>query len=447
EAGRNAADWWGQYTVGGRTTGDVRLAARRILTGIDDGDPQVLFALPGCDRTDAALHLPDVIDTHGAPDTPESPTGDELADALAAYADAYDAAAEARVVELCHLAASPTGTDLTHLHPDRVGIDAVGVFSGEWAATDDGDRYASGYVGTLIGRWNGWAVFTCTRQVADAIVADHEQQRRQLRDDLRDAGIAEAQLDHAVDAELARLTFDGDVLVADLSVLQDDPEAIARVHPDRNGQYDVMGRIWCWEAVDPYACDRIVGDIPAPDGEPESVLLRHTPGMRVPHDRIRLTPLQHSATNGGLAFSGEVTLDGIRFATVSNDGNGGGTQLSDPDPLPGGREDWRAYLAGCRYHGAPVSEQRLLDALTDEYYLDVAVSHAAAEGGTQVRLIDDSGHTRALRPIFDAPRDFPDLLRCATEVVGDDWPAPAGRTWQVWTGTAWIPVPAPRPYA
>ena len=262
EAGRNAADWWGQHTVGGRTTGDVRPAARRILTGIDDGDPRVLFALPVCDRTDAALHLPDVIDAHGSADTPESPTGEELADALAAYADAYDAAAEARVVELCHFAASTTGTDLTHLHPDRVGIGAVGVFSGEWAATADGHRYATGYVGTLIGRWNGWAVFTCTRQVADAIVADHEQQRRQLRDELRDGGVPKAQLDHDVDAELARLTFDGDVLVADLSALQDDPEAIERVHPDTGGRYVVMGRIWCWEPVDPYACDRIVGDTP-----------------------------------------------------------------------------------------------------------------------------------------------------------------------------------------
>ncbi|HEX8344259.1 MAG TPA: DUF4314 domain-containing protein, partial [Actinoplanes sp.] len=120
EAGRNAADWWGQHTVGGLTTSDVRAAAHRVLTGIDDGDPQILDTLPVCDRADAALHLPDVLDTHGVPGTPQ-PTGEDLADALDAYADAYGAAAEARVVELCRHVASPPGTDLTHLHPDRLG--------------------------------------------------------------------------------------------------------------------------------------------------------------------------------------------------------------------------------------------------------------------------------------------------------------------------------------
>jgi hypothetical protein len=34
--------------------------------------------------------------------------------------------------------------------------------------------------------------------------------------------------------------------------------------PDADGRYVVMGWNWCWEAVDPYACDRIVGDLPDP---------------------------------------------------------------------------------------------------------------------------------------------------------------------------------------
>jgi hypothetical protein len=46
EAGRGIADWWAQDTLGGRATGDIRAAARRILAGIDDGDPAVLDALP-----------------------------------------------------------------------------------------------------------------------------------------------------------------------------------------------------------------------------------------------------------------------------------------------------------------------------------------------------------------------------------------------------------------
>jgi hypothetical protein len=46
EAGRSAAEWWAQDTIGGRATGDVRRAARRILAGIDDEDPAVLDGLP-----------------------------------------------------------------------------------------------------------------------------------------------------------------------------------------------------------------------------------------------------------------------------------------------------------------------------------------------------------------------------------------------------------------
>ncbi|MEU9511028.1 DUF4314 domain-containing protein, partial [Micromonospora sp. NPDC048170] len=39
EAGRTAAEWWAQDTITARAGGDTRLAARRILAGIDDGDP------------------------------------------------------------------------------------------------------------------------------------------------------------------------------------------------------------------------------------------------------------------------------------------------------------------------------------------------------------------------------------------------------------------------
>jgi hypothetical protein len=263
-AGRSAADWWGQHAVGGRASGDVRAAARRILAGIDDGDPAVLNTLPLCDRSGGSITAPEALDEFG---TPPPLTAEEQAEALSAYADAYDEAAEARVVELCHLAASPTGTDVSHLHPDRMGVGAVGVFSGEWACTvgdDGGDRILVGFVGTLVDRWNGWAVFTCTRQVAEAIVTDHEQQRCAHRDALRDGGVPETELEGRVDSAFARLAFDGDVLVADQRAQQDDPDAIERVPPDGDGRYIVMGRTWCWEPVDPYLCDRIVGDIPAP---------------------------------------------------------------------------------------------------------------------------------------------------------------------------------------
>ncbi|WP_328372737.1 DUF4314 domain-containing protein [Micromonospora zamorensis] len=271
EAGRTAAEWWAQDAIGARASGDTRLAARRVLAGIADGDPAVLDALPRF--TSAA----EAVDTAGWELFADA-TGDvsgwfglriqQRDEAMTVYRDAFDTAATDRVADLCHLAASPTSRDVSHLHPDRVRIGDVGVFAGDWARTvdlDGNDRIEVGFVGTLIAHWNGWAVFSCTRAVAEAIVADQQRHRDQYRDSLRDEGVPEDELDRRVDAALVDLSFDGDVIVADQRALSDDPDAIERIAPDGDGRYVVMGRSWCWEAVDPYACERIVGDLPDPD--------------------------------------------------------------------------------------------------------------------------------------------------------------------------------------
>lgn len=44
--GRNAASWWEQDAIGGRASGDTRAVARRVLRGINDGDPEILDSLP-----------------------------------------------------------------------------------------------------------------------------------------------------------------------------------------------------------------------------------------------------------------------------------------------------------------------------------------------------------------------------------------------------------------
>src|SRR5689334_22816203 len=62
--------------------------------------------------------------------------------------------------------------ELAHLRPDRIRIGTIGVFAGDWAWTPDAEgamRIPVAFVGTLVDRWNGWAVFACTRQVAQAI--------------------------------------------------------------------------------------------------------------------------------------------------------------------------------------------------------------------------------------------------------------------------------------
>jgi hypothetical protein len=447
EAGRGVAEWWAQDTIGGRTTGDVRPAARRILTGIDDGDPAVLDGLPTFtppirwhDGTDTAeVRYTEAVYEAAQGQAPawRDLSDTQRAETIDASREAFDTAVLERVTELCHLAVSPTGTDVSHLHPDRVRIGHVGVFSGNWAWTvdaDGADRVAVGFVGTLI-EWNGWAVFCCTRQVAEAIVADQQEHRRELRESLRGQGVPEPELDRRVNAELTDLRFDGDVIIADQRAQYDDPEAIERISPSRDGRYVVMGWNWCWEAVDPYLCDRIVGDVPEPGLEQDFELLRHTPGLRVPHTGLHLTDVRNQPVSAGLAFTATLTLDGQPLATVTDDGTGAITL--DPADLTATHDAIRAYLASCRLHANPMGVPRLLQALADEHFLGQAVAQAEADGGTQLRLVDDAGHTRALRPIAPTPASLNDLLE-----LGRTLSCRPGQRWEIWTGTSWFVVPA-----
>src|SRR5215470_12893589 len=50
-AGRDAADWWEQDTLGGRASGDTTARAAAILAGLDDIDPAIVDTLPACDVT------------------------------------------------------------------------------------------------------------------------------------------------------------------------------------------------------------------------------------------------------------------------------------------------------------------------------------------------------------------------------------------------------------
>ena len=131
EAGRQAADWWAQDIIGSRATGDVRPVAQRILAGITDGDPAVLDTLPSLDLSGRRADNPSEADlyTSTAGDAPAWQTlSDQQRDeAIDAYRNAFDTAALTRVGELCELATSPTGRDVSHPRPDKVRIGSVGV--------------------------------------------------------------------------------------------------------------------------------------------------------------------------------------------------------------------------------------------------------------------------------------------------------------------------------
>jgi hypothetical protein len=229
---------------------------------------------------------------------------------------------------------------LEHLRPDRIRIGMVGVFSGDWAwttNTDGASRIPVGFVGTLIDRWNGWAVFACTREVAEAIVADQQRQRELLRREMIDQGMDDDDQDTPVDESLTNLYWDGDTIVADQRAMYDDPEAFERIEPDSEGRYVVMGRNWCWEAVHPERCDRIVGDLPTMHSQQEFVLLDHTPGMLLPDDRLGVHIDRQWLTTSGLAFTGTLTLDGVEVAAIRDLADGRGAQLHPCGKEPAGR--------------------------------------------------------------------------------------------------------------
>lgn len=109
-AGRNAADWFYQDTLGGRTTGDRTDVARRLLAGINDGDPEILDALPYADLSGQWADSPTVasvaadalsdagIDLDGVHEDARGWIEGEL---VAAYEFAFNSAVEDTVAKDC----------------------------------------------------------------------------------------------------------------------------------------------------------------------------------------------------------------------------------------------------------------------------------------------------------------------------------------------------------
>jgi hypothetical protein len=100
-----------------------------------------------------------------------------------AYRSAFNAAVRERArgdAQRTLLPAAGGGRDLAVRQPENIRVGQIGVFSCDWlwSVSDDGPDFPRfGYVGTLIGTWNGAAIFTCNRQVNAAIVADQHERR------------------------------------------------------------------------------------------------------------------------------------------------------------------------------------------------------------------------------------------------------------------------------
>ena len=123
EHGVDAAGWWQQYALGGRTTGDVTATAARVLAGLDNLEPRVLDTLPAAPLGDALLEQ--IYTEHAsrlAPAWGRLRPSQRVA-AVDAYRDAYDTALHQQVATYCRqvLDTDPAGTSQDAGSPAQQG--------------------------------------------------------------------------------------------------------------------------------------------------------------------------------------------------------------------------------------------------------------------------------------------------------------------------------------
>jgi hypothetical protein len=327
---------------------------------------------------------------------------------------------------------------LDYLRPQWLRLGSVGVFAGDWAITDG--RIGEAFVGILVDWWNGAAVWSCTRQVAEAVVADQQRMQRDERLAARRAGRSRRQSRDDVNNILAYLYFDGDDIVCD----EREHGEISRISPDPDGRYIINGWAWTWQAVDPAFCDRIVGQIPPYGRQQAYEVLPHT-GLRVPNNLIDIAPLDHRRR--GLLFSAELRVDGMPVALVDRAQNGE-TILRPHRPDVFTVDDWREFVGECRYRGQAMSECEVLEALLDEAITGDIIADAELtyrRGGTGrrptvYRLLD--GEHRPLVTYADTPlpaqRDgWADLALQLSAHEAERYPDLEVFRWRFWKGDGW----------
>ncbi len=330
-------------------------------------------------------------------------------------------------------------TDLSHLHPDQLRLGSVGVFAGNWAWTGNPPRIPVGFVGTLIDYWNGFAVFRCTRAVAEAIVADQNRLRDLERTRLTGLGVTGDILRRRVDESAPPMWFDGDDLICDETAIHGEP-AVDRHSPGDDGRYCVQGFHWCWTAVDPADCDRIAGVLPAYGEHQEFVYATHEP-LRMPHDRLTVASIDYLAlTPTGAAFTAALHLDGQPVGTIDNPGRPDATTFH-PATATFGRAQLEEFIAGCRWRGQPANEAQVLESLITEYQTDLRIAASDTQGLAQIVLRDGDGRILAAEYGLDKNQlgqgGLRDLARQLTAYAADRYPQLTQFVWEIWTGTRW----------
>ncbi|MEU8001601.1 hypothetical protein AB0B66_10610 [Catellatospora sp. NPDC049111] len=334
----------------------------------------------------------------------------------------------------------PASADLTYMAPDQLRFGSVGVFAGEWAWYGNPPRVPVGFVGTLVDRLNGWAVFSCTREVAEAIVADNDRRRRAEKARLidLDLDVAGPELAQRVDQLCPPLRFDGDVIVFDESALHEG-NAITRYVPDGDGRYRLDGDSWCWQAIDPGYCDRIAGVVPAREAAQEYVMAVHSP-LRMPHGRLAVTAMQHAWVSDGIAYTASLHLDGQYVGMIENKGGGVATVYHTAGRGFGWRE-LNDFVAACRWQEGPVSEDAVLEALISEFEISKVISEYEPHGEALVALRGDDGSIINIEYRLDkwhmATGDPQQMATTLTRKVAGIYNSLDSFTWQFWWDGCW----------
>lgn len=102
-------------------------------------------------------------------------------------------------------------------------------------------RIPVGYAGRLEDWWNGWAVWSATRDVIDAMVAEQHRLRRLAPPGTRGHGHTGTDLRTRLDGLLAPMYLD-DADVDEYANYDDD--LLVRISPGHDGRYIPMG--WHW---------------------------------------------------------------------------------------------------------------------------------------------------------------------------------------------------------
>lgn len=116
EHGKNAASWWEMDAIGGRASGNPAETARRVLQGLEDGDPVIYDAIPHADLSGewaGDMTGPELVDYALAEAGVDSERHARLAewvrewcfnDICDAYGAAFFEACEAEIVRACKAA-------------------------------------------------------------------------------------------------------------------------------------------------------------------------------------------------------------------------------------------------------------------------------------------------------------------------------------------------------